>query len=47
MLCSIVNDYVFQKRNHPRPVPPHRQESGGPSVYLQPLPVRVDGRGPC
>jgi len=27
MLCSIVNDCVVQKRNHPRLVPPHRQES--------------------
>jgi len=46
-LCSIVNDCVVQKRNNPRPVPPHRQESGGPSVYMQPLPARGDGRRPC
>ena len=40
--------FVLSKnRNNPGPVPPHRQGSGGPSVYLQPLPARGDGRRPC
>jgi len=40
--------FVLSKnRNNPGPVSPHRQWSGGPSVYLQPLPARGDCRRPC
>jgi len=40
--------FVLSKnRNNPGPVPPHRQGSGTPSVYLQPLPAKGDGRRPC